>query len=238
VANYNGNSITTIDPLRPQDTGVRAVVEQPADNRTALSQPTITGKAVNRWTGGRTPLMGVLNDWMTSQQSWPWAAGPFDSLSSDSISWAYNWGDSLVWGENYLNIVPLEMQAATNNNLGLGTPFAGNRLTYPIYRINDDAYGVGGVSQEIVSAGFRLSPCYPNPSRGTVTIDYQLPRAEEVNLRVFNIAGQLVKTIDQGPQGSGCHQLKLNTSAMANGVYFFRLQAGGLSATGKITVLK
>jgi len=37
-------------------------------------------------------------------------------------------------GENFIYAVPLEDQAATTNNLGLGTPFAGNLAVYPVYR--------------------------------------------------------------------------------------------------------
>ena len=56
---------------------------------------------------------------------------------TDSVTWSYTWGaDSLVWGENIVCCVPFEELAAGTNNLGLGSPFAGNLEVYPIYRVN------------------------------------------------------------------------------------------------------
>jgi len=56
---------------------------------------------------------------------------------TDSLTWSYAWDtDSLVWGENFLCFVPLEDQATTTGNLGLGTPFAGNPVVYAVYRVH------------------------------------------------------------------------------------------------------
>jgi YVTN family beta-propeller protein len=138
VANYNSNNVTVIDESPASNTQVQAVKEQPSDNLVYQPEPVLIGKAVNRWTPDVTAMLGVLDDWMTGQQAWNWAAGPYDNTSSDSIGWNCNWDtDSLLWGENFVNIVPLEMQAATTNNLGLGTPMAGNRLTVPLYYLDN-----------------------------------------------------------------------------------------------------
>ena len=140
VANYDGNSVMVITEAPAYDTGVRAVMTFPDSNLVYQPQPALTGKAVNRWPSDKTAMMGALDDMMTGQQVWNWAAGPYDSTSSDSIGWNYGWGeDSLLWGENFVNILPLEMQAAGCNNLGLGTPFAGNMLTVPIYYMDNVA---------------------------------------------------------------------------------------------------
>ena len=137
VANSSSNNVTVIDETQASDTYVRAVVDSLPGNVSYQNQPVLTGRGVNRWSPNRTDMMGVIDDWMAGQNVWNWAAGPFDSTSSDSIGWTYNWGgDSLLFGENFLNIVPLETQAATSNNLGLGTPFAGNMLTYPVYYLD------------------------------------------------------------------------------------------------------
>jgi len=137
TANYGSSNATVIDAVPVSESGVRAVIDSLSGNVAYQTKPVLTGKAVNRWIPSKTNMMGVLNDWMAGQEAWNWAAGPFDSTSSDSIGWTYNWGtDSLLFGENFINIVPLEMQSAGTNNLGLGTPFAGNMLTYPVYYLD------------------------------------------------------------------------------------------------------
>jgi len=85
---------------------------------------------------------------------------------------------------------------------------------------------------------FALAGAYPNPSRGQTVIQYQLPRAADVIFQVYNIAGQLVKTVDEGQKPAGYHQIILNENVLSNGVYFYRLTAGSFGATGRLTVIK
>jgi YVTN family beta-propeller protein len=135
---YHTATITVIDEAPVYDTGVRVVIDPLSGNVTYQTQPVISGKGVNRWSPSKTNMMGVINDYPDIHHAWNWAAGPFDSTSSDSTGWTYNWGtDSLLYGENYINIVPLEMQTAGTNNLGMGTPMAGNILTYPVYYLDN-----------------------------------------------------------------------------------------------------
>ena len=193
--------------------------------------------------------MGVINDCLPNLTPWKWAAGPFDSTSSDSIGFNFNWGDSLIWGENFVTFVPLEMQAATSNNLGLGTPFAGNMLVYPVYRIDSTAYGVEGRPADggkpLV---LRLEQNWPNPIKDRTTIRYQLPKESRVSLTVYNVVGQAVKRFDQGTKPAGYHQIKWSDNTLPNGIYFYRLQArlcqgsggqaGEFSATKKLLIVR
>jgi YVTN family beta-propeller protein len=136
-SNFNGNNLTVISPVPDVDAHVRAIIDSLPGNRSYQPQPTLTGRAVNRWSPYRTGMMGVTNDWMAGQHEWSWAAGPYSGSPADSISWTYNWGsDSLLFGENIINIVPLEMQAGGTNNTGIGSAMAGNMLTYPVYYLD------------------------------------------------------------------------------------------------------
>lgn len=94
-------------------------------------------------------MMGVGNRVSTSQVAWDWATVTYGA-GTDSIMWTYNWGvDSLILGENLVCCVPLEEQVATTNNLGLGTPFAGNIEVYPLYRVEPS----GGLEEASRLAG-------------------------------------------------------------------------------------
>lgn len=85
---------------------------------------------------------------------------------------------------------------------------------------------------------FVLQGAYPNPSRGQTTIKYQLPKASNVQLQVYNVAGQLVKTINEGQKPAGYHQIGWNDGKLSNGIYFYQLKAGEFSATRKMIILK
>jgi|GEM_PF-848816 len=137
VPNNFTNTVTVLDPNPFRDSQVRIGLDSLPGNLAYQAHPGINGRAVNRWSPYRTDMMGVINDWISEQNEWNWAAGPNDSTSSDSIGWTYAWGsDSLLFGENFINIVPLEMQASGTNNTGIGSALAGNMLTYPVYYLD------------------------------------------------------------------------------------------------------
>jgi YVTN family beta-propeller protein len=132
VAYIGSDNVTVITDITENDTKVKAEINF-AGNTTYQKQPTISGKAVNRLTPSHNVMMGVLNHPTNTQQKWQWANTTYGS-GTDSIHWSWNWGtDSIILGENFICVQPLEMDAASTNNEGLGTPFAGNRLIYPLY---------------------------------------------------------------------------------------------------------
>jgi hypothetical protein len=107
--------------------------------------------------------------------------------------------------------------------------------------------GYTGVGSEpgTTSAGiYFVGPVYPNPSRnGRITVQYNLPAAGRVDVSVYNIAGQLVRKLDQGKRSGGAHQIvwdgnDRNGHQAASGVYLLRCDLGGLSATRKVLVVR
>ncbi|OGF04160.1 MAG: hypothetical protein A2509_08450 [Candidatus Edwardsbacteria bacterium RIFOXYD12_FULL_50_11] len=96
---------------------------------------------------------------------------------------------------------------------------------------------------------FRLGQNYPNPFKTRTTINYQLTTNSSVNLSVYNIAGQLVKTlindnsvplrIGEGRAGSITWDGRDNSNrAVSNGVYIYKLNMGGKSMAKKMTLIR
>lgn len=99
--------------------------------------------------------------------------------------------------------------------------------------------GVEGEPMAVsVPSIFALQNAYPNPSKGQTTFKYQLPRAAKVDMKVYNVLGQKVKTFDMGVQNPGYYSIKWNDANVAEGVYFIRLQAGNYQATKKFVIVK
>ncbi len=101
----------------------------------------------------------------------------------------------------------------------------------------------GGEPSELIWQKDRLLNNVPNPFRVQTAIDYQVLSPGMVSLRIYNAAGQLVKTLDEGNQIPGTHSIKWDGRddsghAVSNGVYVYRLQAGGVKQTGKMIVLR
>ena len=79
---------------------------------------------------------------------------------------------------------------------------------------------------------------YPNPVRGQGTIEYALPEAGTVTLRVYDVLGREVATIVDARKDAGRHTARLATEQLSSGVYFGRLQIGEQRLTRKITVVR
>ncbi len=87
-------------------------------------------------------------------------------------------------------------------------------------------------------AKYELSQNYPNPFNPTTQIEYSVPQKSYVTLRVFNVLGQEVATLFSGIQHAGNYTATFNGARFASGVYFYRLQAGNITLTKKLLLMK
>ncbi len=71
---------------------------------------------------------------------------------------------------------------------------------------------------------FDLSQNYPNPFNPTTTIQYNLPMTSRVNLRIYNILGQVVAELVNGEQAAGWYSVHWNAN-VSTGTYFLRIDA-------------
>ncbi len=84
-----------------------------------------------------------------------------------------------------------------------------------------------------------MAPLWPNPAQGSTTIRFALPGEGPVTLALFDVHGRRVSTIlDRVTRTAGTHDVPIQTSALAPGFYFCRLDAGDDSATRKLVVFR
>jgi flagellar hook capping protein FlgD len=78
---------------------------------------------------------------------------------------------------------------------------------------------------------YALGNNYPNPFNPATTIKYALPEAGLAKLEVYNVVGQVVRTLVAGQQNAGRYVVQWDASddsgrSLSSGIYFYRLQAG------------
>ena len=89
----------------------------------------------------------------------------------------------------------------------------------------------------------RLNQNYPNPFNPRTTIQYALPAARQTSLLIFDIKGNMIKTLVSKPQTAGWHEsswdgMDNSGHAVATGLYLAKLQSGASTQTIKMLFLK
>ena len=128
----------------------------------------------------------------------------------------------------------------------ISTPVVDNGVIYfgsadgNLYALsNDTATSVKESSPD----EFRLYGNYPNPFNPSTTISYHIPKLSDVNLTVFNLNGQAVDTLVNRVENAGRHSVVWNGKdysgrQLASGIYLYRLKAGDVTKTQKMTFIR
>ncbi len=86
---------------------------------------------------------------------------------------------------------------------------------------------------------FELEQNYPNPFNPSSTIQFGLPEVADVRLEVFNMLGQKVSVlVNNQKMPAGRYSVDFDASNLASGMYIYRLQAGNIVFTKKMTLIK
>lgn len=122
-----------------------------------------------------------------------------------------------------------------------------NRITGNVEHFSDVALAPKNAAT-IVQKGaqpeaFTLSQNYPNPFNPETTITFDLSEASRVNITIYNVLGQHVRTLVNELKPAGTHSLVWNGKndageRVTNGVYLYRMEAGSVSVTRKLILMK
>jgi hypothetical protein len=89
---------------------------------------------------------------------------------------------------------------------------------------------------------------YPNPFNPETWVPYRLSTAGDVTINIYNVAGQLVRTLELGHREAGSYTVKERTAywdgrnvtgeRVASGVYFYNIQSGSFHAIKRMVIVK
>ena len=153
---------------------------------------------------------------------WGRSSGAYDNFITVSDT-AYVINNLMEDSLHYIGVVAIDDQARESPLIteDLGTPSSNGE------RVSD----------------IKLYQNAPNPFGKQTTISYQLPKTGLVRLNVYNITGQLLKTLINQEQPAGRYDVKWNGKDNQNkqvsaGVYIYRLNTGDKTQSRKMVVIK
>lgn len=156
----------------------------------------------------------------------------------------------IISGNNYVEIP----EQWTEYIYDLGT-YSGTPVYIGIQCVSDDAFiffvddvAVAGeeVSIDDPTVGVLntvLNSNYPNPFNPETTISYTLGENQQVRLDIYNVKGQLVRTLVNENKAAGNHRVLWNgldkqNQPVSSGIYYYKMTAGKYSSSKKMILLK
>ncbi len=79
---------------------------------------------------------------------------------------------------------------------------------------------------------------YPNPFNPSTTIKFGLPESEFVNISIYNMLGQKIRTIVNKEMKAGYHEINFQVNDLASGMYIYHLRAGKNVESKRMSILK
>jgi hypothetical protein len=106
---------------------------------------------------------------------------------------------------------------------------------------NQPTPGYSNNSTDVEESPFPLSyelTAYPNPFNPSTKIKFVIPKSSFVNLKVFDILGNEIKTLLSEEKLAGVYEVEFNANHLTSGVYFYRIEAGNYTSVKKLILLK
>jgi hypothetical protein len=245
-----GTATTTLDATTPGGGFITADHPTATDDVSGIITVTVGAPRhikVLAGASGATPEIGAVS--LLVNQTLVVHASSFDAdqnrIADISVGWSVSGGIGAV--------SPISgsatMLSATNAGSGV--------ITADHPTLIDDATGIITVnlsttvsSDPVLPGGtpkdFQLLQNHPNPFRAGFTatrISYELPAASLIKIAVYNLNGQLMRSLFEGPQSAGRYVVSWNGQThsgepAASGVYLIRMEADKFVATRKIVVAR
>jgi flagellar hook assembly protein FlgD len=98
-------------------------------------------------------------------------------------------------------------------------------------------------SEETLPEGYALLQNHPNPFNPETEIGFQLPEANHVVLRVYDILGQEIRTLADKTYEAGYYSITWNAkdnagSPVSSGIYLYQIQAGSFRQVKKMSLMR
>jgi hypothetical protein len=93
-------------------------------------------------------------------------------------------------------------------------------------------------TRNTIPVAYLLEQNYPNPFNPATKVMYQLPKAGNVKITVFDVLGRELDVLVNEYKTPGSYSVEFDASELSSGVYFYRLESGDFRDVKKMTLVK
>ena len=229
---YKGSYNFSIQKIPAAQTGGQTDVNRSLDPISG-SQETTTASPASASSALGMSVQGANQDtsFSTSETT---------TLSGESITTVTQVSQTFSWQNNVCKLTYVKGIREDDQQTGFTTQetFSNQTYTVTFYMTytGDPPTGIKAERQTLPTA-FVLNQNYPNPFNPSTTIRYELPKAANVTIKIFNTLGQEIAVLVNERKDAGSYQVQWNAN-VPSGIYFYRLQAGDFIDTKKAVLLK
>jgi hypothetical protein len=198
--------------------------------------------SINPGSNSSVRMVNPVNGTYTGQVTYTANISPSPAPGSMNVTW--NPGNVRTFNGN-ADSVMVQVSSTANVPLGLytvavtGTETGGPRTHQRSYQIRVGNFvGITNLNTEIPKV-FSLWQNYPNPFNPTTNIQFALPVASVVTLKLYDALGREVSVLlNNHSLKAGNYAYDFNAAGLTSGVYFYKLTAGDFSDIKKMVLVK
>jgi len=97
---------------------------------------------------------------------------------------------------------------------------------------------ISSVDNQTIVSDYRLEQNYPNPFNPVTTIQYQIPKATRVTIKIYDVLGMYIETLVNEEKSEGIYKINFDATQLSSGIYFYKINAGKYSDVKKFLLLK
>lgn len=153
-------------------------------------------------------------------------------IDDESVTYRGNLDSTYALGDSILSITGIHHESFANKKI---EPRSNADVVRKTTAVNNNP------SQPAFT--FELAPNYPNPFNPETTIRYQVARSVKVNITIYNVLGQKVRTLLDASKPAGAHRVVWNGKdergmSLPTGMYFYKMRAGEFVQVRKMLLLQ
>jgi len=189
--------------------------------------------------GGRDGGIGVYSGsgGFTKNEKWIALTNGLKKTRADNgdVSFVISQGPNSIKANDTINVAFAIAAGDNFEDLSSSVAAARKKFNY----LNISVTGVANTAE--IPYEFNMEQNYPNPFNPSTIISFSVPKEEYINLSVYNVLGQKIKTLVSEIKKTGTYKIAFNANnagRLSSGVYFYSLEGGGKRITRKMIIMK